>query len=93
MFRRTSMFLAAGILATFAACHQAKPATSVSDSSYQAQQTTDTAAGQDASAREVPGYAPSAKRPARELTTKPAAVTAAPAPAPQDDPMRQFDIP
>jgi len=91
--RRNSMFLSAALIATVAACHQAKPATPVTEASYEAQQTAaDRSAEQDRAARDLPGYTPSAK-------PAPAAPRAWPAPAPQpaaespDDPMRQFDMP
>lgn len=95
MFRRNHVvLLAAGILATLAACHQANPAASVTAASYQAQQPdADRAAGQDRSAREVPGYAPVVSQPSRVRTTAAPAPAPAPAPSPQDDPMRQFDMP
>ena len=95
MFHRNHVvFLAAGILATLAACHQANPATSVTAASHQAQQTgADRAADQDRSTREVPGYAPAAKQPSPSRTTAAPSPAPAPVPSPQDDPMRQFDIP
>jgi hypothetical protein len=94
--RRNSMFLSAALFATVAACHQAKPATPMTEASYEAQQpAADRSAEQDRAARDLPGYAPSAK-PAPAVSSAPRAW---PAPAPQpvaestDDPMREFDMP
>jgi hypothetical protein len=95
MFGRNSiMFLCAGIFATLAACHQAKPATAVSEPAYQAQPTSeDSVAATDRTAREVTGYAPSAKQPAHEITAREPARAPVAAPAPEDDSQRLFDIP
>jgi hypothetical protein len=91
--RHHIVFLGAALVATLGACHAAKPVTSVSASSYQAQPAG--ADGQDASAREVAGYAPSARLPSPQPATRAPARTPAPAPAlvPQDDSMRLFDMP
>jgi hypothetical protein len=91
MSRRNHLaFVGAGLLAMLAACHQTRPATSASGWSPP-QTAVEGAAGQDRSAREVPGYAPSAKQPSLPLTAT--SVVPAPAPAPQDDPLRELDMP
>jgi hypothetical protein len=94
LHRNHMLVLGAGLFATLAACHQAKPAVSVTTTSYEAEPPgADRAAGQDRSAREVLGYARSATQPPRAQLTRSPAPSPAPASAPEDDPMRQFDMP
>ena len=87
------MVLCAGVLATLAACHQAKPVASVGASPSEIEQPSARRATlPDRSAREVTGYAAPAAPPTYELAPR-AAATPAPAPASPDDPMREFDMP
>jgi hypothetical protein len=94
LHRNHMLVLGAGIFATLAACHQAKPAASVTTTSYEAEQPgADRAAGQDRSARDVLGYARSATQPPRAQLPASPAPPPAPASSPDDGPMRQFDMP
>lgn len=97
--RNRIVFLGAGLFAALAACHQAKPASTIVTPTIEVEQV-EPARTVDRSSRDLIGAAPEARPPAHHLTTQPVArplveplaADAADAQGP-NDPMRQFDLP